>query len=107
LLQHAQLRPQLPAFREKALGIWPTWNWSQVADEVRAFACGPTALGFKRGMNLAIVGDNGPLNNALGLSRVRAAYRRRRHRSRPVHQGGGGTADRRRQDLRRIEEGGL
>ena len=60
LLQHAQARPQLPAFREKDLGIWQTSSWAQVADEVRALACGLAAIGFKRGMNLAIVGDNRP-----------------------------------------------
>lgn len=60
LLQHAQVRPNQPAFREKDLGIWQTWNWAQVADEVRALACGLAALGFKRGMNLAIIGDNRP-----------------------------------------------
>ena len=60
LLQHAQQRPDKPAFREKDLGIWQTWNWKQVADEVRALACGLAALGFKRGMNLAIIGDNRP-----------------------------------------------
>ena len=32
----------------------------QVADEVRALACGLAADGFKRGMHLAIVGDNRP-----------------------------------------------
>ncbi len=31
-----------------------------MADEVRALACGLAALGFRRGMNLAIVGDNRP-----------------------------------------------
>ena len=35
--------------REKDLGIWQTWTWAQVADEVRALACGLAALGFKRG----------------------------------------------------------
>src|SRR3954470_20232789 len=60
LLQHAQTRPEQPAFREKDLGIWQTTTWRQVNDEVRAFACGLAALGFKRGMNLAIVGDNRP-----------------------------------------------
>lgn len=60
LLRHAQSRGQHPAFREKDLGIWQTSTWSQVADEVRALACGLAALGFKRGMNLAIVGDNRP-----------------------------------------------
>jgi long-chain acyl-CoA synthetase len=60
LLAHAKVRPLRPAFREKYLGIWQTWNWSQVADEVRALACGLAALGFERGMNLAIIGDNRP-----------------------------------------------
>ena len=60
LLQHAQSRPQQPSFREKDLGIWQTTSWSQVAIEVRALACGLAALGFRRGMNLAIIGDNRP-----------------------------------------------
>ena len=46
--------------REKDLGIWQTWTWSQVADEVRALACGLAAQGFERGMHLAIIGDNRP-----------------------------------------------
>jgi long-chain acyl-CoA synthetase len=60
LLQHGQVRPDKPAFREKHLGIWQTWSWLAVNDEVRALACGLAALGFKRGMQLAIVGDNRP-----------------------------------------------
>ncbi len=35
--------------REKDLGIWQTWTWRQVADEVRALACGLAAQGFRRG----------------------------------------------------------
>jgi long-chain acyl-CoA synthetase len=60
LLDHAQQRGARPAFREKYLGIWQTWSWSQVNAEVRALACGLAALGFARGMNLAIIGDNRP-----------------------------------------------
>jgi long-chain acyl-CoA synthetase len=60
LQTHAQIRPGRPAFREKHLGIWQTWNWAQVQDEVRALACGLAAIGFQRGMNLAIIGDNRP-----------------------------------------------
>lgn len=60
LQQHARARADRPAFREKDLGIWQTTTWSQLADEVQAFACGLAALGFKRGMNLAVVGDNRP-----------------------------------------------
>src|SRR5450755_105617 len=58
--EHASLRPNAPATREKYLGIWQTWTWAQVADEVRELACGLAALGFKRGMHLAIIGDNRP-----------------------------------------------
>ena len=60
LLRHAATRGRHPATREKDLGIWQTWTWSQVEDEVRALACGLAAQGFRRGMNLAIVGDNRP-----------------------------------------------
>ena len=60
LLNHAVTRGNRPATREKYLGIWQTWNWSQVAEEVRAMACGLAELGFKRGDNLAIIGDNRP-----------------------------------------------
>ena len=60
LLHHAAVRPDHPAMREKDLGIWQTWTWSQVAEEVSALACGLAKLGFKRGDNLAIIGDNRP-----------------------------------------------
>ena len=60
LLEHAHVRGERPATREKDLGVWQTWTWAQVADEVRALACGLAALGFKRGMRLAIIGDNRP-----------------------------------------------
>ena len=60
LLAHATQRPGHPAYREKDLGIWQTYSWSDVAREVRALACGLAALGFRRGMNLAVVGDNRP-----------------------------------------------
>jgi long-chain acyl-CoA synthetase len=60
LLHHAAVRPDHPATREKDLGIWQTWSWKEVAEEVRAIACGLAALGFSRGMHLAIIGDNRP-----------------------------------------------
>ena len=60
LLEHAHVRGGQPATREKDLGIWQTWTWAQVAAEVRALACGLAAQGFKRGMHLAIIGDNRP-----------------------------------------------
>jgi len=60
LLHHARVRPQHPAAREKDLGIWQSWTWAEVAAEVRALACGLAAAGFRRGMHLAIIGDNRP-----------------------------------------------
>jgi long-chain acyl-CoA synthetase len=60
LQKHAVERADHPATREKDLGIWQTWSWAQVAAEVRALACGLAAQGFKRGMHLAIIGDNRP-----------------------------------------------
>jgi long-chain acyl-CoA synthetase len=60
MLAHARARPGAAATREKDLGIWQTWSWSQVAGEVRALACGLAAQGFGRGMHLAIIGDNRP-----------------------------------------------
>ena len=61
LLQgHASRWGDRPATREKDLGIWQTWTWAQVAVEVRALACGLAAQGFRRGMHLAIIGDNRP-----------------------------------------------
>jgi long-chain acyl-CoA synthetase len=60
LLKHAKVRGGKVAMREKDLGIWQCWTWQNVADEVRALACGLVEMGFKRGENVAIVGDNRP-----------------------------------------------
>jgi long-chain acyl-CoA synthetase len=60
LLHHGKVRGDRPAMREKDLGIWQSWTWAQVADEVAAMACGLAELGFKRGDRLAIIGDNRP-----------------------------------------------
>ncbi len=60
LLEHARVRPERPANREKEYGIWQSWSWAQVAAEVEALACGLAAMGFRRGDKLAIIGDNRP-----------------------------------------------
>jgi len=60
LLGHARVRANKVSIREKGLGIWQSWNWEEVADEVRWLACGLAARGFERGANLAIIGDNRP-----------------------------------------------
>ena len=60
LLEHARLRPDRPANREKDYGIWQSWSWAEVAAEVEALACGLASMGFQRGDKLAIIGDNRP-----------------------------------------------
>jgi long-chain acyl-CoA synthetase len=59
-LDHAKKRADRPANRLKDLGIWQTWTWSEVADEVRNLACGLAKIGFQRGDKLAVIGDNRP-----------------------------------------------
>ncbi len=49
-----------PAYREKEFGIWQTWTWSEVADQVRHLALGLRSLGLERGDRVAIIGDNRP-----------------------------------------------
>ena len=49
LAENARVRGDKPASREKDFGIWLSWTWGQVAEEVRAIACGLAALGVKRG----------------------------------------------------------
>jgi len=60
LLEHARMHSGRTSVREKDLGIWQSWSWSEVGANVRALACGLAAMGFKRGDHLAIVGDNRP-----------------------------------------------
>ena len=60
LLDQVQRNGEKPAIREKYLGIWQTWTWREVSEEVRALACGLNAMGFKRGDKLALIGDNRP-----------------------------------------------
>lgn len=60
LLRNAERHGSRPAFREKDLGIWQSWTWSEVCDEVRAFSLGLKQLGVQRGDTVAIIGDNRP-----------------------------------------------
>jgi long-chain acyl-CoA synthetase len=49
-----------PAIREKTLGIWQTFTWAEYERQVRDFALGLAADGFRRGDKLAVIGDNRP-----------------------------------------------
>jgi long-chain acyl-CoA synthetase len=60
LIDNARDRRDRPAMREKDYGIWQTWTWSEVADEVRAFALGLQGLGLVAGDKVAVIGANRP-----------------------------------------------
>ena len=48
------------AIREKEYGIWQSYTFAEYLKQVRSFALGLAALGFKRGDKTAIIGDNRP-----------------------------------------------
>jgi long-chain acyl-CoA synthetase len=60
LVQNAKTLRGRPAMRHKDLGIWQTWTWDAVLDEVRALSLGLAELGLRRGDKVAIVGTNRP-----------------------------------------------
>lgn len=60
LTQHATERAHATAIREKDLGIWQSWTWQQMRQEVVEIAAGLMQAGFKRGTHLAIIGENRP-----------------------------------------------
>jgi len=60
LRRNAESMAVRPAMREKSHGIWQTFTWAQSWDQVRDFASGLAASGFRRGDKLAVIGDNRP-----------------------------------------------
>ncbi|MEQ8605114.1 MAG: AMP-binding protein [Marivibrio sp.] len=60
LRYNAQKWGDRPAMREKDLGIWQSWSWSEVKAEIDRYAAGMSALGLARGDRVAIIGDNRP-----------------------------------------------
>ena len=60
LLHNAKVFADRPAMRHKDFGIWQTWSWADMLDEVRRLSVGLKAIGFKRGDKVAVVGSNRP-----------------------------------------------
>ncbi len=60
LLRNARDFGGRTAFREKDFGIWQSWTWSNVHDEIRNLSLGLQQLGLKSGDKVAIVGANRP-----------------------------------------------
>ena len=60
LLRNARKFSGRAAYRHKDLGVWQSWTWPQVLEEVRAFSVGLSELGLKRDDKLAVIGSNRP-----------------------------------------------
>ena len=59
-MHNAEVFGDRPAVREKQYGIWQTWTWKQVKDEILAFAAGLQVSGLSKGDKVAIIGRNRP-----------------------------------------------
>jgi long-chain acyl-CoA synthetase len=60
LIRNAEKFRGRPAIRHKDLGIWQTWTWDQMLDEITAFSVGLQELGVKRGDKFTVLGHNKP-----------------------------------------------
>lgn len=60
LLHNVKMFPNRDAMREKEFGIWQSWTWTEVADEIERFALGLQARGLKAGDKVLIIGANRP-----------------------------------------------
>ena len=58
--QARRMDPSRVAIREKAYGIWKTYNWQTYLNYVRQTALGLVSLGLRRGENIGIVTNNHP-----------------------------------------------
>ncbi len=60
LARNARIHSERIAYREKEFGIWQSWSWNDVAEEVEALALGLINLGLEEGDHVAIAGRNRP-----------------------------------------------
>ncbi|MEI2690467.1 MAG: AMP-binding protein [Anaerolineae bacterium] len=60
------------AARQKDLGIWQSYSWTQEYEQVRDFSLGLVELGLQRGERVALIGDN-DLEYLWGILAVLAA----------------------------------
>lgn len=56
--QAERMDPDMIAIREKAYGIWQSYNWQEYLRHTKLVALGLTSLGLKRGENVGLVLDN-------------------------------------------------
>ncbi|MHA3914138.1 AMP-binding protein [Halovulum sp. GXIMD14793] len=49
-----------PACRYKEFGIWQSWTWAEIAEEIEALSAGLIELGLAEGDHVALIGSNRP-----------------------------------------------
>ena len=59
-IRNAQRLAEKVAIREKDLGIWQSYTWSEYLEQARLIALGLATLNFTRGDKTAVVSDNRP-----------------------------------------------
>lgn len=52
--------PEKTAMRQKVMGIWRSYSWSESMEQVRLLCLGLLDLGLERGSKVCIIGDNDP-----------------------------------------------
>jgi long-chain acyl-CoA synthetase len=60
LLHNAANWPRDVSIREKELGVWRVYSWSECRDQIRLVALGLKSLGVRRGEVVALMGRNRP-----------------------------------------------
>ncbi len=60
LLHTARVHGARAAMRHKNYGVWQSWTWAQLLDEIRAYSLGLKELGIVPGDKVALVGSNRP-----------------------------------------------
>jgi long-chain acyl-CoA synthetase len=60
LLLNANRFGSRPAMRHKDYGIWQSWTWVELLEQIKSYSVGLHELGLKRGDKIAIVGQNRP-----------------------------------------------
>ena len=60
IIKNAKEMPDEIAMREKRYGVWSPMTWRELQESIQRFALGLLAMGFKKGDNLCIIGDNKP-----------------------------------------------
>ena len=60
LLRNAERYASNAAMRHKNYGVWQSWSWAQLLEEIQAYSIGLKQLGVQPGDRVALVGRNRP-----------------------------------------------